>query len=396
MSGPLDGIRVVELTDSLSGAFCGKQFAGFGADVIMVERPLTGSAVRWEPPFLDDVRGPDRGGLFLYTAAGKRSLTLDPSTPDGQEIFKRLIARADLLIEDRGDETPLVAREPGAPAINPRLVRVRLRKWSRGGPYENYAATELQLGALGGWMAQVGEPARPPMLSNSRTMTAFVPGLMGAIAGFAAVLHARKSGQGTNIDLSAHESLLFNTRFNETYYSYTGTEIKRHGRSFAGWSPTYRVFEAADGYVSCAASTDAQVELFMQLAGVEIDRFATRELRYERAEEFVERLSAWTRSKTRDEIFHEAQQWRIPMGKVSTIDEMVGLEQLVDRRFFQEVDHPVAGRRVHPGIPGRFSETPAPAQTRAPLLGEHTREILCGELGYSRDEVSALMGLSVV
>jgi len=198
MSGPLDGIRVVELTDSLSGAFCGKQFAGLGADVIIVERPLTGSQVRWEPPFLDDVRGPDRGGLFLYTAAGKRSLTLDPFTPDGQEIFKRLIARADLMIEDRGDETPLVAREPGAPAINPRLVRVRLRKWSRGGPYENYAATELQLGALGGWMAQVGEPGRPPMLSNSRTMTAFVPGLMGAIAGFAAVLRARKIGEGTN------------------------------------------------------------------------------------------------------------------------------------------------------------------------------------------------------
>ncbi len=396
MSGPLDGIRVLELADSLSGAFCGKQFAGYGADVIIVERPLTGSAVRWEPPFLDDVRGPDRGGILLYTAAGKRSLTLDPSTPDGQEIFRRLIADADLLIEDRGDETPPIAREPGASAINPRLVRVRLRKWSPGGPYENYAATELQIGALGGWMVQVGDPGRPPILSNSRTMTAFVPGLMGAIAGFAAVLRAHKSGEGTNIDLSAHESLLFNTRFNEPYYSYTGIEIKRHGKSFAGWSPTYRVFEAADGYVSCAASTDAQVELFMQLAGVETEGFATREQRYEHAEEFVERLSRWTRSKTRDEIFHEAQQWRVPMGKVSTIDEMVGLEQLVDRHFFEEIEHPVAGRRVYPGVPGRFSETPAPTQTRAPLLGEHTTEILCGELGYSRDDISALMGLGAI
>lgn len=395
MPGPLDGIRVVELTDGLSGAFCGKMFAGFGADVILVERPRTGSEVRWQPPFLGDVSGPDRGGLFLYTGAGKRSLTLDAASPDGREIFTRLIARADLLIEDRGDETPLIGAESGATKINPRLVRVTLRKWSRG-PYQNYAATELQLGALGGWAVQVGEPGRAPMLSNSRTMSAFIPGLMGAIAGFGAVLRARKSGGGTNVDLSAHEALLFNTRFNETYYAYTGFEIKRNGMSFAGWSPTYRVFEAADGYVSCAASTDAQVELFLQLAGVELDRFATRELRYERADELVECLSAWTRSKTRDEIFHQAQQWRVPMGKVSTIDEVTGLEQLVDRNFFQEVDHPVAGRHTYPGIPAWFSGTPPSALGRAPMLSEHTAEILRGELGYSSEDVAALTSMGVV
>ena len=395
MPGPLDGIRVVELADGLSGAFCGKMFADFGADVILVERPRAGSEVRWQPPFLDNVSGPDRGGLFLYTGAGKRSLTLDAASPDGREIFTRLIARADLLIEDRGGETPVIGAESGPPKINPRLVRVTLRKWSRG-PYQNYAATELQLGALGGWAVQVGEPGRAPMLSNSRTMTAFVPGLMGAIGGFAAVLRARKSGEGTNVNLSAHEALLFNTRFNETYYAYTGFEIKRNGRSFAGWSPTYRVFEAADGYVSCAASTDAQVELFLQLAGVELDRFSTRELRYERAEELVERLSAWTRSKTRDEIFHQAQQWRIPMGKVSTIDEVAGLDQLVDRGFFQEVDHPVAGRHTYPGIPAWFTGSSRSAVARAPLLGEHTAEILRGELGYSSEDVSALMSLGLV
>jgi len=395
MPGPLDRIRVVELSDELSGAFCGKMFAGFGADVILVERPRTGTEVRWQPPFLDDISGPERSGLFLYTGAGKRSLTLDTASPDGREIFTRLIARADVLIEDRDDETTRIEPRPGAPQANPRLVRVTLRKLSPG-PYQNYAATELQLGALGGWAVQVGEPGRAPMLSNSRTMSAFVPGLMGAIAGMAAVLRARKSGEGTNIDLSAHEALLFNTRFNETYYAYTGFEIKRNGKSFAGWSPTYRVFEAADGYVSCAASTDSQVELFLQLAGIELDRFATRELRYARAQELVERLNSWTRSKTRDEIFHQAQQWRVPMGRVSTIDEVAGLDQLVDRHFFQQVGHPVAGRHTYPGIPAWFSETPAPALGRAPMLGEHTAEILRDDLGYSSEDVAALTSMGVV
>src|SRR5260370_30884670 len=131
-------------------------------------------------------------------------------------------------------------------------------------------------------------------------MTAFVAGVMGAIAAVAGYLQASRTGRGVKLDLSEHEALLFNTRYNETYYSYTGTEIKRHGKSFAGWSPTYRVFDAADGFVSCAASTDAQVALFLQLAGVGLEPFATREARYDRADALVARLNDCTESKTSD------------------------------------------------------------------------------------------------
>jgi crotonobetainyl-CoA:carnitine CoA-transferase CaiB-like acyl-CoA transferase len=153
-------------------------------------------------------------------------------------------------------------------------------------------------------MIQLGEVGRTPLLANSRAMTAFVPGVMGAIAAVAGYLHTCRTGRGVRLDLSEHEALLFNTRFNETYYSYTGVEIIRHGKSFAGWSPTYRVFDAADGFVSCAASTDAQVELFLQLAGTELEGFATREARYERAEELVALLNQWTSVRSREEIFH--------------------------------------------------------------------------------------------
>jgi crotonobetainyl-CoA:carnitine CoA-transferase CaiB-like acyl-CoA transferase len=396
MSALLERVRVLELTDGLPGAMCGKMMAAAGADVILVEPPETGVGVRWEPPFLDDIRGPDRSGVFLYTAGGKRSLTLDPSTPDGREIFTRLLTHADILIEDRAEKTPMVGAENAPPRFNPRLVRITLRKFSPGGPYENYAAeTELEPAALGGWMAQLGEEGRTPLLSNSRTMTAFVPGLMGAITGIAAYLSARQTGRGVNLDLSEHEALLFNTRYNETYFSYTGMEIKRHGKSFAGWSPTYRVFDAADGFVSCAASTDAQVELFLQLAGIGLEPFATREARYDRAEELVARLNDWTKSKTREEIFHQGQQWRVPMGAASTLDEVMGLAQLKHRTYFDEIDHPVAGKRAYPGLPLRFDDS-RPRSGRAPLLGEHTAAILCDELGYSRDDVAALMNLRVV
>lgn len=397
MTGPLKGIRAVELTDGLAGAICGKLFVGLGAEVLLVERPRSGSDVRWQPPFLDDLPGPERGGLFLYTAAGKRSLTLDPSTADGRQILAQLLARADLLIEDRSQSAaPLFTDDDHDPrGANRALVHLTFRPFSPCGPYEGYAASQLQLAALGGWAIQVGEPGRTPLVSNSVTMSAFVPGYMGAIAGLAAVLRARQDGEGAHIDLSAHESLLFNTRYNETYYSYSGIEIKRYGRSFVGWSPTYRIFDTADGYITCAASTDAQVEMLMALAGADAERFATREARYEQASDFVAQLQRWFSTKTKDEAFHEAQQWRIPMGKVSSIQEVLQLEQLVAREFFEEVEHPVAGRRTYPGYPARFSETSPLRSARAPLLGEHTAEVL-NELGYDREDLVALARLGVI
>jgi len=391
MPALLDRVRVLELTDGLPGAMCGKMLAAAGADVVLLERPRTGSAVRWEPPFLDDIRGPDRSGIFLYTGAGKRSVTLDPGTADGQAILARLAAHADVLVEDRR-EAPIEA----LPSLNPRLVHVTLHKFSPGGPYANHIAeTEMEPAALGGWMIQLGEVGRTPLLANSRAMTAFVPGVMGAIAAVAGYLHTCRTGRGVRLDLSEHEALLFNTRFNETYYSYTGVEIKRHGKSFAGWSPTYRVFDAADGFVSCAASTDAQVELFLQLAGIELEGFATREARYERAEELVALLNQWTSARSREEIFHQAQQWRVPMGKVSTVDEVTELAQLKQRSYFDQIEHPLTGQRTYPGLPIRFGGH-RPRSGRAPLLGEHTAEILCNELGYSPEEVAALMNLQVV
>jgi crotonobetainyl-CoA:carnitine CoA-transferase CaiB-like acyl-CoA transferase len=218
MTDVLKDIRVVEFSDGCSAAFCGRLFARMGADVVLVERPRTGSAVRWLPPFLDDRAGIERGGLFMFTASGKRSVTLDTESPDGASILKRLLERADVLIDDR----ELSADDASIEHANPRLIRLAFRNFTAGGPYEKWLATELQLAALGGWMAQLGEPRRTPLVSNSRTMTAFVPGVIGAITALAAVRGARAGGRGRRIDVAAQEALLFTTRFNETFLSYTG------------------------------------------------------------------------------------------------------------------------------------------------------------------------------
>ena len=388
----LGGIRVVELGGGLAGAICGKFFADLGADAILVEPPRRGCEVRWQEPFLDNRPGVDRGGLFLYTGAGKRGLTLDLKHPDGWRIFQRLSSRCDLVIDDRVDASDSAALQTS----NTRLVWLNLRNFGTGGPYSNFAATELQMAALGGWMVQVGEPDRTPLASNSLTMTAFVAGLTGAGAAMAAVIRARRDGQPSNIELAEQEALLFSTRYNETYYSYVGTEIKRCGKSFGGWTPTYRVFEASDGFVSCAASTDAQVESLMLLAGVGLERFPTRDDRYDRAEEFLTELNKWFRSKTRDEIFHEAQAWRVPMGKVATIDEVMTLEQLAARDFFDRVEHPVTGAHALPGTPVMINSTRPRPRRPAPILGEHNVEILCDELGYSSDDLRALGNNGVI
>jgi len=392
MTDLLRDVRVVELSDGCSAAFCGRLFARMGADVMLVERPRTGSAVRWLPPFLDDRAGLERGGLFMFTASGKRSLTLDAEHPDGTAILERLLERADVLIDDRGLSG--AADEGSAGRANPRLVRIVFRRFAAGGPYEKWLATELQLAALGGWMAQLGEPRRTPLISNSRTMTAFVPGVVGAIAALAAVRGARASGRGRRIDVAAQEALLFTTRFNETFLSYTGTEIKRAGDRYPAWA-AYRTFKAADGDVTAAAATDAQIEALMKVAGVDDPRFKTRRDREARVDEFGVEISRWTAAHTREEIFRQCQENRIPMGKVNRIDEVAAMAQVKTRGFFEEIEHPVAGRHRFPGGPAKCGgEWPVPR--RAPLLGEHTEQILTGELKHAAAELATLAEMGVI
>ena len=394
MTDVLQDIRVVEFSDGCSAAFCGRLFARLGADVVLVERPRTGSAVRWEPPFLDDRAGVERGGLFIFTASGKRSLTLDPASPDGAAILRRLLELADVLIDDRGVSAGDVAGGSSIERINPRLVRLAFRHFTAGGPYEKWLATELQLAALGGWMAQLGEPRRTPLISNSTTMTAFVPGVIGAITALAAVRGARASGCGRRIDVAAQEALLFTTRFNETFLSYTGVEIKRAGDRFPGWA-AYRTFKAADGDVTAAAATDAQIEKLMEVAGVDDPRFKTRKDREARIDEFGVEIGRWTAAHTREEIFKACQEARVPMGKVNRIDEVAAMDQVKARGFFEEIDHPIAGRRRFPGGPAKFGGQWPPPR-RAPLLGEHTKEILTGELGYPAAELATLAEMGVI
>src|SRR3984893_6695430 len=152
----LHDIRVVDFSAGCSAAFWGRLFARLGADVVLVERPRTGSALRWEPPFLDDRAGVERGGLFMFTAAGKRSIKLDATSPDGAAILGRLLERADVLIDDRG----LAADHAPVERANPRLVRLAFRHFTAGGPYEKWLATEAQLPALGGGVLELGGTTR--------------------------------------------------------------------------------------------------------------------------------------------------------------------------------------------------------------------------------------------
>ena len=179
-----------------------------------------------------------------FTASGKRSLTLDAAKPDGAAILRRLLELADVLIDDRGvsaQARPFRVGRGSVEPTNPRLVRLAFRNFTAGGPYEKWLATELQLAALGGWMAQLGEPRRTPLISNSRTMTAFVPGVIGAITALAAVRGARLSGCGRRIDVAAQEALVFTTRFNETFLSYTGIELSARATVTPAGPPTARL-----------------------------------------------------------------------------------------------------------------------------------------------------------
>ncbi len=389
----LSGLRVIELASEPAQAICGKFLADLGAEVILVEPTKTGCALRWRPPFVSDRPGPERSVLFQYAACGKQSVTLDLSHADGRAIALKLLASAALVIDD-GQVLSKRIDERWRETF-PRLVRLVVCAPKLRDSCASSSTDQLLCAALGGWMAQLGEAERAPLAPNSETATAFVAGVIAGSLGLAAAMRAEVEGTGCEVEVRHEEALAFTTRFNETYYSYTGFEIKRMGRTFFGF-PTYRIFEACDGYVTCAAATDPQIETLLALAGIDDPRFATRADREANREELVEALARWFKTNAKDEIFHRAQAARVPMAKIATIDEVFSLEQLKARDYFATLHHPELGEFMVPGVPWIVDRQRPGVPRRAPLLGEHSRALICDELGYSESDYRALVDIGVI
>ena len=402
--GALQGVRVVEWGDFVSAPYCGKVMAELGADVIKVEAPLKGDRARDHGPFPDQVSDLEKSGLFLFNNLGKRGVTLDVGTDSGREVLDRLLASADIFLENQ----PIrLVEEVGLDfqsvhAKHPSLVVTSISPYGRSGPYRNYAGYDLNVNAIGGMSFGTGYPHREP-LTTPIYQVSYLAGVGAAFASTVALLARGLNGVGGQLVDVAEAQILATllSGYHLPAYIYRGVAGWRSGnRMRLGLFPNC-VLPCKDGYVCIDAPQMEQYRRFLSMIGdpewVNEPRYRDRRAMSDQYPEEAESLlTPWFMEHTKDEILNLCIENRVPCVPVREFDEVMADEQLNSRDYFREVDHPAAGVLRYPGAPFRLSATPCRVVRPAPSLGQHNEEILGGELGISENELRSLSEKGVV
>jgi benzylsuccinate CoA-transferase BbsE subunit len=401
--GALAGLRVLDLTD-LKGHLCARLLADMGADVMKVEPP-GGDAARRIGPFVDDRPHRDRSLFFWFYNLNKRSITLDLGHAEGAALMRRLAEGADVVIESfkPGEMARMGFGWEALHALNPALVLCSIAPFGQSGPYRNFKADDSVLTALSGMLYVNGfpdeAPVRPFGLQAYHSSSYYA-----AIATMCALLARDSSGEGQWIDLSMQEATA--SAVEHVAPSFFGTgEIERR-RGTLHWSRFFRVARCRDGYVMHCTLGD-WTSLVEWVNGDGKARTLTDDLtapewedvgkRREDAERLFDILDEWVKDYARDELLERAQLLRLPYASVRNPEDLFADEQLLARGYFHEVEHSELGRTFrYPGAPYLFTGSPWRVTRRPPLLGEHTGEILGGELGLGADELAALAAEGVI
>jgi CoA:oxalate CoA-transferase len=390
---PLEGMKVLDLTHYVAGPACTRTLAGWGAEVLKVERPGVGDGARRLGPFPGDRPDPEQSGLFLYLNAGKKSLTLDLKSATGLKIALALARDADLVVENfrPGVMASLGLGYEALAAVNPRLVMTSISNFGQTGPYRDYQAAELGLYALSGAMATIGDPEREP-IKKGGFLTQYTAGAQAFLASLAALWSREATGQGQHVDVSIAECMATIVAGQTKKLVYGGTLAKREvGHQFSDYP--YGVLPCKDGQVSFGArpanTWPTIAREILREPKLAEERFNTRPGRVRHRDEIEPVLLPWLAERTKDEIFHLGQRQRVAFGYVATAGDLLASAQLAERGFFVEVEHPRAKTMRYPGAPYRPTRSEWTAG-RAPLLGEHNQEILGGRLGYSARELVQL------
>ena len=407
MSGPLAGVRIVDLSRVLAGPMATQTLADLGAEVIKVERPGTGDDTRgWGPPFLEDSSGANTSdsAYFACCNRGKKSITVDLSRVEGQAIVRRLSQKCDVLVENYkvGDLERYGLDFPSLHAINPRLVYCSITGYGQSGPYSARAGYDPIAQAMGGLMSVTGErdgiPGGGPQrvgvaVTDMMTATYAVSGIL------AALLHRSRGGQGQHIDLALLDVQVASMINIAQAYLSAGIVARRNGNAHPSVVPS-QVFDCADGQVMLAAGNDGQFAKLCETAGrpdlARDARFATNEARVRNRALLVPTLEAMMRGKSVAYWTEKLAAAGVPCGPINDIAAVFADQQVQHRGMRVEMQHPLARTLALVGSPLRLSETPVEYKLPPPLLGQHTDEVLAGLLAMGQSDIERLRAESVI
>lgn len=385
---PLDGIRVLELANFMAGPYTGMLLADMGADVVKVENPKGGDFARQNPPF---VEGESAG--FMALNRNKRSLTLNLKHPRGRELFLQLAGEADVVLENfrPGTMADLGIDAATLRALNPRLIYCSASAYGRSGPYSQKAGFDLIAQGLSGLMSFTGEPGGRPVKVGVPVadLTCALFSVYGILS---ALLVRERTGQGQEVESNLLESALALAIWETSGYFVTGEVPGPLGSAHRTNAP-YQAIGTADGAITIGASTpNTWTGLCAVLGRPELttdERFCDNPRRKANERELIEVIEAITVAHPSAYWLERLEEAGVPCGRLNTIATVVEDPHIVERGFIIDVEHPRAGRTRATGFPVRLTETPAGLRRPAPVLGQHTDEILT-EMGYSQDDLTAL------
>jgi crotonobetainyl-CoA:carnitine CoA-transferase CaiB-like acyl-CoA transferase len=413
-AGPLCDLRVLEIADE-KGAYCGKLLAANGADVMKVEPPW-GDPSRWFGPFVHDTPGPERSLHFWHYNVNKRGVTLDLSTAGGGEIFRQLVATADIVV----DATPLDflpqhgLQYDALHEVNPGLLMASITPFGLTGPYRHYKTSDLIHLAMGGQMAicgydpdtagQYDTPPIAPQMWHAYHMAAnyaFI-GLLGALC------YRDGTGVGQHIDVSIHEACCTNTELSMPYFMYNDMPVQRltnrHAYPYTSQAASHRTKDGRYVWAGITpnAPTVRKVARFMVDEGIAeaaaleqcddddwADSFEAREL-------VTQYVAQYAAQHTAEEVYRAAQAHDLAWGAVRRPEDNLHDTQYCTRGGFVDIDHEEVGPLPYTAAPWIADTAPWRLHRRAPRLGEHNDEVYGSELGMTAEQRRRLRAAKII